>query len=99
MVEDAVKGGRIKGRASLTVALEELQVGDGPQELTTNSVTIQAASSKKNDAKGVGVATGIGARVLTSRGQLAVIEKEQLLIFRLEEDTRIRVDPGPSIDL
>ena len=123
VVEDAVKGGRVKGRASLTVALEELQVGDGRQELTTNSVTIQAASSKKNDAKRVGVATGIGAllgavlggksgaaigatigggaggaRVLTSRGKPAVIEKEQLLTFRLEEDTTIRVDPGPSID-
>ena len=123
VVEDAVKGGRVKGRASLTVALEELQIGDGRQELTTNSVTIQAGSSKKNDAKTVGVATGIGAllggksgaaigatigggagsaRVLTSRGKPAVIEKEQLLTFRLEEDTTIRidpgVDPGPSID-
>ena len=123
VVEDAVKGGRVKGRASLTVTLKELQVGDGRQELTTNRVTIQAGSSKKNDAKTVGVATGIGAllgavlggksgaaigatigggagsaRVLTSRGKPAVIEKEQLLTFRLEEDTTIRVDPGPSID-
>ena len=123
VVEDAVKGGRVKGRASLTVTLKELQVGDGRQELTTNRVTIQAGSSKKNDAKRVGVATGIGAllgavlggksgaaigatigggaggaRVLTSRGKPAVIEKEQLLTFRLEEDTTIRVDPGPSID-
>ncbi len=119
VVEDAVKGGRVKGRASLTVTLEELQIGDRRQELTTNSVTIEACSSKKNDAKTVGVATGIGAllgavlggksgaaigggaggaRVLTSRGKPAVIEKEQLLTFRLEEDVTIPVDPGPSID-
>ena len=39
-----------------------------------------------------------GARVLTSRGKPAVIEKEQQLTFRLEEDTTNRVDPGPSID-
>ena len=119
VVEDAVKGGRVKGRASLTVTLEELQIGDRRQELTTNSVTIEAGSSKKDDAKTVGVATGIGAllgavlggksgatigggaggaRVLTSRGKPAVIEKEQLLTFRLEENTTIRVDPGPLID-
>ena len=123
VVEDALKGGRVKGRASLTVVLEELQVGDGRHELTTNRVTIEAPSSKKKDAKTVGVATGIGAllgavfggksgaaigatvggsaggaKVLTSRGEPAVIEKEQLLTFRLEEDTTIHVDSRPSID-
>ena len=39
-----------------------------------------------------------GARVLTSRGDPAIIEKEQLLTFRLEEDTTIQVDSEPSID-
>ncbi len=39
-------------------------------------------------------ATRAGARVLTSRGQPAVIEREQLLTFRLEEATAIlaRID-------
>ena len=122
-MEDALKGGRVKGRASLTVVLEELQVGDGRHELATNRITIEAASSKKKDAKTVGVAAGLGAllgavfggksgaaigatvggsaggaKVLTSRGDPAIIEKEQLLTFRLEEDTTIRVDSGPSID-
>ena len=89
----------------------------------TNSVTIEAGSSKKKDAKMVAVATGIGAflgavfggksgaaigatvvgaaggaRTLTSRGQPATIEKEQLLTVRLdlEEDTTIQVEPRPS---
>ncbi len=122
-VEEALQGGRVKGRASLTVTLEELQVGDTHAELTTNSVTIEAGSSKKKDAQTVGVAAGIGAllgavlggksgaaigatigggagggRVLTSRGKPAVIEKEQLLTFRLEGDTVIRVEPEASID-
>ena len=113
----------MKGRASLTVALEELRIGDERLPVRTNQVTIEAGSSKKKDAKTVGVATGIGAllgavlggksgaavgatigggagggRVLTSRGKPAVIEKEQLLTFRLEEDTTIRVDSGRSID-
>ncbi len=123
VVENTLKGGRVKGRASLTVVLAELQVGDGRYELTTNDVTIEAGASKKKDAKTVGVAAGIGAllgavfggksgaavgatvggaaggaRVLTSRGEAAIIEKEQLLTFRLEEDTTIRVDSGSSID-
>ncbi len=123
VVEEALEGGRVKGRASLTVALEELRIGDERLPVRTNQVTIEAGSSKKKDAKTVGVATGIGAllgavlggksgaavgatigggagggRVLTSRGKPAVIEKEQLLTFRLEEDTTIRVDSGRSID-
>ncbi len=123
VVEDALEGGRIKGRASLTVVLTELQLGDGRHELTTNRVTIEAGSSKKKDARTVGVATGIGAllgglfggkggaaigatigggagsaKVLTSRGDPAIMEKEQLLTFRLEEDATIRVDSEPSID-
>lgn len=95
VVEEALEGGRVKGRASLTVALEELRIGGERLPVKTNQVTIEAGSSKKNDAKTVGVAAG-GGKVLTSRGKPAVIEKEQLLTFRLEEDTTIRVEYDDS---
>ena len=57
-------GGRVKGRASMTVKLRSLQLADGRTvDLSTNSYTKQAKSTKKKDALKIGVGAGIGAAI------------------------------------
>jgi hypothetical protein len=57
-------GGRVKGRASMTVRLSSLQLADGRTiDLSTNSYTKEAKSTKKKDAVKIGVGAGIGAAI------------------------------------
>ena len=87
-------GGRVKGRASMTVKLRSLQLADGRTvDLSTNSYTKQAKSTKKKDALKIGVGAGIGAGagggagtglVLATRGDPAVIPSESQLSFNLQ---------------
>lgn len=64
VVAEADQGGRVKGVASLSVALTSLTTADGRRvEIDTNAVTREAKSTKKKDALKVGVASGIGAAV------------------------------------
>ncbi|HEY8461413.1 MAG TPA: hypothetical protein VIM99_13580 [Blastocatellia bacterium] len=57
-------GGRVKGRASLTVKLRSLQLADGRTvDLSTDSYTKEAKSSKKKDAAKIGIGAGIGAAI------------------------------------
>ncbi|HKC84928.1 MAG TPA: hypothetical protein VKG02_03065, partial [Blastocatellia bacterium] len=49
-------GGRVKGRASMTVKLRSLQLADGRTvDLTTNSYTKVAKGTKKKDALKIGI--------------------------------------------
>jgi hypothetical protein len=55
-------GGRVEGRAVLTVKLRSLQLADGRKvALSTNSYTKEAKSTKKKDAAKIGIGAGIGA--------------------------------------
>lgn len=57
-------GGRVKGRASMTVKLRSLQLADGRTvDLSTSSYTKEAKSTKKKDALKVGIGAGIGAAI------------------------------------
>ena len=57
-------GGRVKGVASLAITLNGLRAADGRMfDITTNTVSIEADSSKAKDATKVGIATGIGAAI------------------------------------
>jgi hypothetical protein len=63
-VVNADQGGRVKGVASLSVRLTELQTSDGQRvEINTDSYGVQAKSSKKDDLKKVGIAAGVGAAI------------------------------------
>jgi hypothetical protein len=63
-IVEADEGGRVKGLASLTVALTALTAEDGQRvPLETNSVSVQAKSSVKKDAAKTGIATGVGAAI------------------------------------
>ena len=58
------KGGRIKGKASLSIELTHLTTSDGQKiEIVTSPVTSEAAASKGKDAAKVGVGAGAGAAV------------------------------------
>jgi hypothetical protein len=57
-------GGRVKGRASMTVKLRSLQLADGRTvDLSTSSYTKEAKGTKKKDAAKIGIGAGIGAAI------------------------------------
>jgi len=63
VVANSDDGGRVKGRASLTVKLISLEVNGTEADVTTSSVTHVAKGTKKEDAVKVGVGSGIGAAI------------------------------------
>jgi hypothetical protein len=63
-IVEADEGGRVKGVASLTVALTGLTTADGRRvPIETNTVSVQAKSSVKKDVARTGIASGIGAAI------------------------------------
>lgn len=63
-IAEADKGGRLKGKASLTVELTSLTIGDGRKvEIVTSPVGYEAGANKASDAKKVGIGAGAGAAV------------------------------------
>jgi hypothetical protein len=64
VVVNSDPGGRVQGRASMTVKLRSLQLADGRTvDLSTSSYTKEAKSSKKKDAAKIGIGAGIGAAI------------------------------------
>ena len=67
-VVEADKGGRIKGKASLSIELTSLTLADGRKvEIVTSPVSNEAAANRKKDAAKVGIAAGAGAASAPSR--------------------------------
>ena len=57
-------GGRLKGKANLSIELTSLTAGDGQKvEIVTTPVSAEAAANKGKDAKRVGVGAGAGAAI------------------------------------
>ncbi|MFN8004669.1 MAG: hypothetical protein U0X75_27065 [Acidobacteriota bacterium] len=64
VVVNSDAGGRVKGRASLTVELRSLALADGRSvAIDTSSYTKEAKSTVKKDAIKTGVGAGIGAAI------------------------------------
>jgi hypothetical protein len=64
VVVNSDPGGRVKGRASMTVRLRSLQLADGSTvELSSSSYTKVARGAKKKDAMKIGIGAGIGAAI------------------------------------
>ncbi len=64
VVQEADPGGRVKGRASLTVSLQSLELTDGTRvNLRTSSYGVEAKSGAKKDAAKIGIGTVAGAGV------------------------------------
>ena len=63
-IVNADKGGRVEGVAQLTIALDRLHTADGRTvDISTDSMTVQARTTKTKDATKVAIGTGIGAAV------------------------------------
>jgi hypothetical protein len=64
VVTNSDPGGRVKGVASLSLALRSLVTADGDKvQLSTSAVTQDAKKSTKKDAIKVGIGSGIGAAI------------------------------------
>lgn len=64
VVTDSDSGGRVKGRASLSLALRSIVLADGSTaEISTDKEFRAAGSSVKKDTMKVGIASGIGAAI------------------------------------
>ena len=64
IVVDADEGGRVKGVASLAVALQALELSNGTTiDLSTSSYGVQAKSEAKKDAATIGIGAAAGAGV------------------------------------
>lgn len=62
-IVEADPGGRVKGVASIALALRSVTSGGEAIAVSTNTVSRQAQSSKKKDAAKVGIGAGIGAAI------------------------------------
>jgi hypothetical protein len=63
-VIDSDEGGRVKGLAILAVQLTQLHARDGQAlRISTNSIAVEARSTKGKDAVKVGVGSGVGAAI------------------------------------
>jgi hypothetical protein len=63
-VVESDPGGKVKGVASMTLALKKLTLADGRTvELSTNTVSQEAKTSKGKDAKKIGIGAGIGTAI------------------------------------
>lgn len=64
VIANADPGGKVKGVASLSVRLTQIQTADGQNiDISTNTRGVQAKSSQKKDATKVGIASGVGAAI------------------------------------
>jgi len=58
-----VRSGRVEGRAQLSLHLTEMKNEDRVVPITTDVLSYTAESTKKEDAKKVGIGAGIGAAI------------------------------------
>jgi hypothetical protein len=64
VIVDSDPGGRVKGVASMTLALRRLTLADGRTiDLDTQTVVAEAKTTKGKDAKKVGIGAGVGAAI------------------------------------
>ena len=62
-VVDSDPGGRVKGRATISVRLTQLRVGDRNVTIETRAIAREAHATKRKDAVKVGIGAGIGAAI------------------------------------
>ncbi len=63
-IVEADEGGRVQGVARLAIDLTHLHTADGQIiEISSNTFTVEADTTKKDDATKIGIGTGIGAAI------------------------------------
>lgn len=62
-VKEAQKSGKVKGRATMALAVTEIIVGDETTDINSKTLKFEAKSTTTRDAKRTGLATGAGALI------------------------------------
>lgn len=62
-VTNSDPGGKVKGLASISVALTSISTANGPISIQTSAVGQQAKTTKRKDAAKIGIGAGIGAAI------------------------------------
>ncbi len=63
-IVEADEGGRVQGVARLAIALTHFHTADGQTiEISSNTFTVEADTTKRDDATKIGIGTGIGAAI------------------------------------
>jgi hypothetical protein len=57
------RAGKVKGRASITIRFNEVTVGHTPYKIQTTRIAREAAATKGEDAKKIGIGAGIGTAI------------------------------------
>ncbi len=87
-VVEVDKGGRLKGKANLSIELTILTIADGRKvEIVTCPVSSEAAANKGKNAAKVGIGAGAGAAM---RGEAAEIAAETVVSFELRSPVTIQ---------
>jgi len=64
VVSNSDPGGKVKGVASISLALRELQLADGRTvSIGSSTYAKEAKSTKKKDAAKIGIAAGVGTAI------------------------------------
>jgi len=64
LIVNSDPGGRVKGKASLTLKISSFRTSDGQTvKVTTNPVVVDAKGTKKKDAARIGIGAGVGAAI------------------------------------
>ena len=62
-VVSAERSGRVKGRASIALRFDEVIVAKTPYKITTARIAREAAATKGEDAKKIGIGAGVGTAI------------------------------------
>jgi hypothetical protein len=76
VVANASPGGRVKGVASISLRASQVRLDSGQLlNISTNAPQFNARTTKKRDALGIGIATGIGSAIgaIAGKGKGAAI--------------------------
>jgi hypothetical protein len=57
------RAGKVKGRASITLRFNEVMVANTPYRIQTTRIVRQAAATKGEDAKKIGIGAGVGTAI------------------------------------
>ncbi|MCZ2149984.1 MAG: hypothetical protein LC126_19670 [Bryobacterales bacterium] len=63
LIADSNPGGRVKGRAHISIRLTSIDVNGAPVAVSTGAFTRTARATKKKDAAKIGIGSGIGAAI------------------------------------
>jgi hypothetical protein len=57
------QSGRVEGRATMSMTLMEIRIGDASYPIRTNTLSFEAEGTQGSDAKKIGIGAGVGALI------------------------------------